>query len=61
MILVSAYMTWSLLPALRRNALRQSQGQAVDARLERRNVLLLNLNLALAVFILALTAIARAA
>ena len=60
MILVSAYMTWSVLPALRRNALRQSQGQEVDTRLERRSVLLLNLNLALAIFILALTALARA-
>jgi putative copper export protein len=60
MILVSAYMTWSVLPALRRNALRQSQGQVVDTQLERRSVLLLNLNLALAVIILALTALARA-
>jgi uncharacterized membrane protein len=60
MILVSAYMTWSILPELRRNALRQAQGQEVDDRLERRSVLLLNINLGLAVVILALTAIARA-
>jgi uncharacterized membrane protein len=59
MIAASAYMTWFLLPELRRNALRQSQGQATNPALERRSLLLLNLNLILAVFILALTAIAR--
>ena len=59
MIAASAYMTWFLLPELRRNALRLSQGQATNPALERRSLLLLNLNLILAVFILALTAIAR--
>jgi uncharacterized membrane protein len=60
MIAASVYMTWFLLPELRRNALRQSQGQVTNPALERRSILLLNLNLILAVFILALTAIARA-
>jgi len=59
MIAASVYMTWFLLPELRRNALRQSQGQTINPALERRSILLLNLNLILAVFILALTAIAR--
>lgn len=59
LIISSAYMTWFLLPELRRNALRQSQGQTTDPILERRSLRLLNLNLILSVFILALTAIAR--
>lgn len=61
MIAVSAYMTWFLLPELRRNVLCQAQGQEVNPALQRRSLLLLNLNLILAVFVLALTAIARAA
>lgn len=59
MILASAYMTWFLLPELRRNAIRQTQGQTTDPALERRSLLLMNLNLILSIFILALTAIAR--
>ena len=60
MIAASAYMTWFIMPELRRNALRQAQGQTTPAVFERRSLRLLNLNLILAVFILALTAIARA-
>jgi uncharacterized membrane protein len=59
MITASAYMTWFLMPELRRNALRQSQGQVTDSALERRSMRLMNLNLILALIILALTAIAR--
>jgi uncharacterized membrane protein len=59
MIAASAYMTWFLLPELRRNVLKQAQGQAADPALERRSIRLLNINLLLAVLILALTAIAR--
>jgi uncharacterized membrane protein len=64
MIGVSAYFTWGLLPTLRRLALQMSQGKGSPAeqeRLQRRNTLLLRLNLGLSVVILALTALARAA
>lgn len=60
---VSAYLTWGLLPALARAALRQAHGQeAPEAEsLRRRQAALLRLNLALGVLVLALTALARAA
>ena len=62
MIAVSAYMTWGLFPAIRRNALLKTKG--VDAiegsKLERRESFLLRLNLLLSVLILGLTALARA-
>lgn len=64
MTLVSAYLSWGLLPELRRLALlRVHQDAAGDhlARLEKREMRLLQLNLALGIIILALTAIARAA
>lgn len=62
---VSVYMTWFLLPQLRRLALRQARGlEDIDAhtadRLVNRETWLLRLNLILGVFILALTALARA-
>jgi uncharacterized membrane protein len=61
MIAVSAYMTWALFPAIRRNALLKTKG--VDAieggKLERREIFLLRLNLLLSVLILGLTALAR--
>lgn len=61
MIAVSAYMTWGLFPAIRRNALLKAKG--VDAieggKLERREIFLLRLNLLLSVLILGLTALAR--
>jgi uncharacterized membrane protein len=72
MTAASAYLTWGVLPALRRAALRQArlrsvgtqpQGGAANAELERlhyREALLLRLNLLLGVVILALTALARA-
>jgi uncharacterized membrane protein len=71
----SAYLTWGVLPALRRAALRQARLRPADAqpqadaantagaemqRLQRRESLLLRLNLLLGVVILALTALARA-
>jgi len=63
MVAVSAYLTWGVLPKLRRNALRQAQGKDTPSagRLMRQNLALLRLNLVLAVLILALTAVARAA
>lgn len=60
MIGISAMLTWGILPEIRRTLLRQAQGMVTDtAPLRRRNLLWLRLNLALAVIILALTAIAR--
>lgn len=64
---ISAYMTWGLLPQLRRQALLQARSQPAAqtqetlARLGRREAWLLRLNLALGVLVLGLTAIARAA
>jgi uncharacterized membrane protein len=63
---VSVFMTWGVLPELRRLALRQARGlenensQASQALLKR-EVWLLRINLILGVLVLALTAIARAA
>lgn len=64
---VSAYLTWGLLPQVRRLALRQSLAgqQAVSSeeavRLQRQEQRLMRLNLVLGILILGLTAIARAA
>jgi uncharacterized membrane protein len=72
MTAASAYLTWGVLPALRRAALRQTRLQAAGTqpqadtagvelqRLQRWEALLLRLNLLLGVVILALTALARA-
>ncbi|MGW8224117.1 MAG: CopD family protein [Anaerolineales bacterium] len=62
MIGISAYLTWGILPALRRIALRQAKGldsQAAE-QLQDRERLLLRLNLVLGILILAMTALARA-
>lgn len=64
MITVSAYQTWGLLPALNRALLRLSSGKGKtgeSARLQHRETLLLRVNFALSVLVLALTALARAA
>ncbi len=63
MTAMSAYLTWGLLPALRRVALRQARGQFVPEaeKLQRRELVLMRINLILGVIILGLTAIARAA
>lgn len=62
---LSAYLTWGLLPQLRRLALRRAKTgdlpAAEAARLERQQLRLMQLNLALGIVILALTAIARSA
>jgi uncharacterized membrane protein len=62
MIAVSAYMTWGLLPNLRRIALMRSKGIEPEEteKLEKREVLLIRINLILGVLILGLTALARA-
>lgn len=61
MVAVSAYFTWGVLPQMRRQALRLSQGlEAPDlGRWQRQNALLLRLNFSLAIIVLALTALAR--
>jgi uncharacterized membrane protein len=62
---ISAFMTWGVLPGLRRLALRQARGLEADRSqtlvLLRREVWLLRVNLILGVLVLALTAVARAA
>jgi len=73
MIGVSAWSTWGVLPELRREAMRAAlssaaaketadvQGDALPgaSRLQRRSLLLLRINLAFSVIVLALTALAR--
>jgi uncharacterized membrane protein len=62
MIAVSAYLTWGVLPRLRRLALLQMKDSNADgekARLSAVNTALLRLNLIFAVIVLALTALAR--
>ena len=75
MTAASAYLTWGVLPALRRAALRQARYQAAGTQpqtgapnavevelqhLQRREAILLRFNLLLGAIILALTALARA-
>ena len=61
MIAANAYLTWGLLPGMRRMALLLARGKDAPGavHLQRRNLWLLRCNLALSVFILALTALAR--
>jgi uncharacterized membrane protein len=65
---LSIYLTWVIVPGLRRISLQQAlaaQGRPVEAQsgenLSRQETRLLRLNLLLGVLVLALTAIARAA
>jgi len=61
--IISGYITWGLMPAIRRESLRYSQGKASPdpERFQRRSVRLMQFNLILGVFVLLLTAIARSA
>ena len=61
MIGVSAYLTWGLTPALRRTALLRARGRDApeETKLKKREEQLLYVNLALGVFVLILTAMAR--
>ena len=63
MIVVSAAQTWWLLPNIQRAMLRQQKlgDEKEIASLRKREALLLNLNLILAILILGVTALARAA
>jgi uncharacterized membrane protein len=60
---LSAYLTWGLMPKIRRLALRRTASGAVDEAEAQRLIVqeskLLQLNLLLGVLVLALTAIAR--
>jgi uncharacterized membrane protein len=63
MIVVSAIQTWEVLPAIRRGLMRIEKGGVDEAevkRLQKRETLLLHLNIALSILILAATAFARA-
>ena len=62
MILIGAYMNWSLQPALVRQALLEARARPAPeaAALRGREVLLTRLNLACGLLVLALTAVARA-
>jgi uncharacterized membrane protein len=63
MIGISAYLTWGVLPSLRRIALLRAKGIEPEEaeKLQQREVLLLRINLILGVLILGFTALARAA
>ncbi|RPI87462.1 MAG: hypothetical protein EHM41_04905 [Chloroflexi bacterium] len=61
MVIVSAVITWGILPSLRRSALRIARGMEspeLDS-LRRRNKMMIRINLVLAVVVLGLTAVAR--
>lgn len=64
MVVVSAYNTWGLTPALRRLALMRAAGKGLQGdaikRLQKQEDLLLILNGGLSVVVLLLTAVARA-
>ena len=65
MVLAGGYLTWGVMPALQRIALQRAVGETVDAardaKLRKRESLVLTVNLVLSIVVLLLTAIARAA
>ncbi len=65
MVLAGAYLTWGIMPSLRRMALLRAAGQNLDAAkdlaLRKRESRVLTINLILSILVLLLTAIARAA
>jgi len=63
MLAVNAVQSWQILPAMKRQVLRQMKGLEMEEfdRLQRRSARLMRLNLALGVIVLAFTAMARAA
>jgi uncharacterized membrane protein len=63
MVVVSAMQTWEVLPAIRRGLMRIEKGLVSEEevkRLQRRETLLLRINIGLSILILAATAFARA-
>ena len=65
MVLTGAYLTWGIMPSLRRMALLRAAGQNLDAAkdlaLRKRESRVLTINLIFSILVLLLTAIARAA
>lgn len=63
MVVISGYLTWGVLPALRRSALQRGRGleSLNSAKLQSREASLLRVNLILGILVLALTALARSA
>jgi uncharacterized membrane protein len=63
MVLISGYITWGLMPALKQAALLEAHGKASEDQrsLQDREQTLQRLNLILGVLVLLLTAIARSA
>lgn len=60
MVVVSAIQTWEVLPAIQRTLMRKEKAEEVElARLQKKELLLLRMNLALSALILAATALAR--
>jgi uncharacterized membrane protein len=62
MIGISAYLTWGILPSLRRIAMLQAKGMETEdvENLQKREAFLLRINLILGLLILGFTALARA-
>jgi len=62
MVVVSAIQTWEVIPAIHRTLMKKDNANADElARLQRREVILLRVNLILSALILGATAFARAA
>jgi uncharacterized membrane protein len=63
MVVISGYITWIVIPAMRRAAIRRASGKEAPelAAYQQRSVRLMYLNLALGILVLLLTAIARSA
>ncbi len=60
MIVVSAIQTWEVIPAIHRILMKKESADADElARLQRRELILLRVNLTLSILILGATAIAR--
>jgi uncharacterized membrane protein len=62
MVGVSAYLTWGIMPAMKRLAFLKAKGQETPEaeRLQRQQIYLLRINLVLGMIVLGLTAVARA-
>jgi uncharacterized membrane protein len=63
MVTISGYVTWIVMPALRRSALRKASGKEAPElpHHQQRSVRLMYFNLVLGILVLLLTAIARSA
>lgn len=60
MVVVSAIQTWEVLPAIHRTLMKKEKAEEVElAKLQKKELLLLRINLALSALILGATALAR--